>query len=242
MKRTIGILGGMGPEATAYFFNAIITNTRARSDQEHLPMLIWNDPQIPPRTDAILDQGPSPLPYLLKGAKILEAGGADFIVMPCITAHFWASEIAAQSNIPFVSLFEETTKYAFRILPGLQTAGLIASTGTVRSRLWHKVFEKERVKILTPEPDEQKEVMSAIFGKKGIKGGFTAGPPRTAIAEIARRLVRRGADAIIAGCTEVPLVLRDGDLPVPLIEPMHATALTCIRKAGGKPRPKQAAR
>jgi aspartate racemase len=233
MKKTIGILGGMGPEATAYFFNLIIKHTNAAKDQEHIPVLIWNNPRIPPRTDAILCGGKSPLPLLLEGVDILQKGGAGLIVMPCITAHYFAPQIVRHAKIPFINLLEESLRYAKKHVPGLKKAGLIASTGTVESGLFHKIFQKGHIDILTPDSSEQAKVMNAIFGKSGIKAGFTAGPPRTAIIRIARQLMERGAEAIIAGCTEVPLVLREGDLPVPLIEPMKIGAMTCIKKAGG---------
>ena len=232
MKKTIGILGGMGPEATIYFFNLIIKHTTAAKDQDHVKVLVWNDPTVPPRTEAILGKGPSPLPRLLSGVKVLEQGGAGLIVMPCITAHFYAAGIAAWAKVPFIDLLEESLRHAKKRIPDLKKAGLVASTGTVESRLFHKLFEKQGIEILTPTPSEQRTVMEAIFGKKGIKAGFTTGRPRRTIVRLARRLIGRGAEAVIAGCTEVPLVLREADLVVPLIEPMRIGALACIRKAG----------
>jgi aspartate racemase len=234
MKKTIGILGGMGPEATAYFFNLIIKSTDAAKDQEHIPILIWNNPKIPPRTEAILYGGPSPLPLLVEGVEILEKGGAGLIVMPCITAHYFARQIARRAKVPFVNLLDESLRFAKKRIPGMKKAGLVASSGTVKSRLFHKTFEKNGIEIITPEPNEQQKVMDAIFGNSGIKAGFTAGRPRTTVVRIARRLIERGAEAVIAGCTEVPLVLKENDISVPLIEPMKIGALTCIKRAGYK--------
>jgi aspartate racemase len=234
MKKTIGILGGMGPEATAYFFNLIIKSTDAAKDQEHIPILIWNNPKIPPRTEAILYGGPSPLPLLVEGVKILEKGGAGLIVMPCITAHYFARQIARRAKVPFVNLLDESLRFAKKRIPGMKKAGLVASSGTVKSRLFHKTFEKNGIEIITPEPNEQRKVMDAIFGNSGIKAGFTTGRPRTTVVRVARRLIERGAEAVIAGCTEVPLVLKENDISVPLIEPMKIGALTCIKRAGYK--------
>jgi aspartate racemase len=232
MKKTIGILGGMGPEATNYFFNLVLRQTRAGRDQEHIPVLIWSNPRIPPRTEAILHRGPSPLPLLVEGVKRLEQGGAGLIVVPCITAHHWASEIAAAATVPFVDLINETVRCVAGKIPGLKKAGLVASSGTMAARIWHRAFEKRGIGIIVPESKDQDAVMSAIFGKDGIKAGFASGRPRTAILRVARRLIARGAEAIIAGCTEVPLVLRKGDLPVPLIEPLAIGAFACIKRAG----------
>ena len=239
MKKTIGILGGMGPEATAYFFELIIKNTQAKKDQDHIPLIIYSNPRVPPRTDAILKRGPSPLSALLRGTKILRQAGADFIVMPCLTAHFYYPQIKAREKIPFLSLVEETLRYAQKKYPDLRKAGLIASTGTLESRLFHKTFAKKGIDIICPGRQEQKQVMEAIFGKEGIKAGQTSGHPKRLILEVAQKLVARGAQAIIAGCTEVPLVLKEEDLPVPFLEPMKITALACIRKAGYKVRKRE---
>jgi len=234
MKKTIGILGGMGPEATAYFFLLLIKNTEAACDPEHIPILIWNNPKIPPRTDAILHKGKSPLPLLLEGINILEKGGAGFIVMPCITAHYYAPKLEARAKVPFVNLLDESLGCAKRYFPGIKKAGLIASSGTVASRLFHKTFEKSGIEVISPGQDEQKRVQNAIFGKKGIKAGFTTGAPKETIIAMAGILIKRGAEAVIAGCTEVPLVLGPKDISVPLIEPMKIGALACIKMAGYK--------
>jgi aspartate racemase len=232
MKRILGILGGMGPEATAFFYRAVIANTEAAVDQEHIPTLIWSDPAIPPRTDAILGSGPSPLPRLLAGVRALERDGAGLIVMPCITAHYWADDIRRAAGAPFIDLLRETRSFVRRHLPGIRRVGLIASSGTVASGLWNAAFAKAGIDIIAPVAAEQTRVMDAIIGPGGIKSGVTAGRPRTAIVRAARRLVARGAQAIVAGCTEVPLVLRRGDLEVPLLEPMDIGARVCVRRAG----------
>jgi len=234
MKKTIGILGGMGPEATAYFFELLIKKTRAACDQEHIPILIWNNPKIPPRTDAILGRGRSPLPLLLEGIRILEKGGAGLIIMPCITAHYYAPKLEARAKVPLVNLLDESLGYAQKYFPAIKRTGLIASSGTVASKLFHKTFEKAGIEVIAPGHDEQRHIQNAIFGKNGIKAGCTTGEPRKTIIAIARLLIRRGAEAVIAGCTEIPLVLEPKDISVPLIEPMKIGALTCIKKAGYK--------
>ncbi|MBM3293584.1 MAG: aspartate/glutamate racemase family protein [Candidatus Aminicenantes bacterium] len=230
--RTIGILGGMGPEATNHFFGLILKNTAAAKDQDHIPVLIWNDPTIPPRTEAVLGNGPSPLPKLLAGVKTLERGGASLIVMPCLTAHHYAPRIKLRARVPFIDLVEEAVRWAGKAVPNLKTAALLASTGTIRSGLFDQAFRRQKVEILTPGEADQRQVMEAIFGPEGIKAGAPAGPPRRTLRAVALKLIRQGAQAVIAGCTEVPLVLRDEDLPVPLVDPMRIAALSCIQKAG----------
>ncbi len=232
MKKTIGILGGMGPEATSFFFNQIIKRTKAAEDQEHIKTILYCNPAIPPRTDAILSKGASPLPYLLEGVRMLRQAGADFIVMPCVTAHYYYNEIMAQEKVSFLNLLDETLLYTLKKFPGIKKVGLIGSTGTLKSRLFDDVFAKEGIEVIAPDESGQEQVMEAIFGKQGIKAGITFGSPKETILQIANDLIKRGAEAIIAGCTEVPLVLNEDDIPVPLIDPLQILAEVSIVKAG----------
>jgi aspartate racemase len=232
VKKTIGILGGMGPEATAYFFSLIIKQTKAAKDQDHIPILIYNNPRIPPRTDALLGKGPSPTRLLREGARRLERAGADFIVMPCITAHAFLTSMRRAVKIPVLDIPEETAAWAKKRIAKLKRAGLVASTGTVKSGLFHDAFSRAEVDIVAPTDREQEKVMEAIFGPGGIKAGVTEGRPKRLILSVATRLICQGAEAVIAGCTEVPLVLKDKDIPVPLIEPLRIAAEASIVRAG----------
>ncbi|HDJ23159.1 MAG: hypothetical protein B5M54_06635 [Candidatus Aminicenantes bacterium 4484_214] len=234
MKKTIGILGGMGPEASAYLFQLIIKHTKVTQDQDHLPSVLLNLPQIPPRTDAILGKGPSPVPHLIEGTQRLQAAGADFIIMPCITAHYFLPEILPYSPLPFINLLEETSKWVALNFPRLKTIGIVASSGTIISQLFHQALKKIGCEVIHPFSQEQKKVMKAIFGIGGIKCGTTTGKPKEIIIKIAHSLIKRGAEAIIAGCTEIPLVLTPSDIPVPLIEPMKIGARQAIIQAGGQ--------
>jgi aspartate racemase len=164
--------------------------------------------------------------------KILERGGASLIVIPCVTAHHYASQIKLRARVPFVDIVDESVRWAFKTIPNLKTAALLASTGTVKSEIFHQAFKRQRVELITPDAADQDRVMEAIFGPEGVKAGFSTGSSRRTILAVAGKLVRRGAQAVIAGCTEVPLVLRDEDLAVPLIEPMRIAARVCVQKAG----------
>jgi len=232
MKKTIGILGGMGPEATAYMYNLLIKKTEVKKDQDHIRVIILSDPGVPPRTEAVLGKGPSPVPYLVKGVKTLKGVGADFIIMPCVTAHYFIPEVKELVDFKLISLVEESVKWAKLNMAGLKKAGILASTGTLKSRLFHDAFGREGIELIVPEGKAQAEYMEAIFGDKGIKAGYTEERPREMILKCARKLIEQGAEAVIAGCTEVPLVLRDADISVPLIEPMRITAEAGIEAAG----------
>jgi aspartate racemase len=230
--RTIGVLGGMGPEAGAYFLGRIVAACAARRDRDHPPVLLYSLPQVPDRTPAILGGGPSPVPAILRGLRVLEKAGADFAIIPCVSAHFFLPRIAPRSPLPLISLIEAGLAAARKTRPAPRKIGLVATTGTVRSRIVARAFEAAGIEVIVPGARDQRRIMSAIYGKKGIKAGVTDGPPREALLEAARELVRRGAEAILAGCTEVPLVLRPGDLRVPLIDPLEAGAREAVRRSG----------
>lgn len=232
MKKTIGILGGMGPEATAQMYTLIIKNTRAEKDQDHIQVLIYSNPKIPPRTDAILGKGPDPTSDLIKGIKLLLNGGSDFIIIPCITAHYFLPGIKKQIKFSYLSLIDESLKWVKKNVPNIKKAGILSSTGTLISRLFHDHFLSEGIEVIHPEKKDQEKVMTAIFGDRGIKAGHSAGFARNTILETAVTLIDRGAEAVIAGCTEIPLALNARDIPVPLIEPMKITARSGIIKAG----------
>lgn len=236
MKKTIGILGGMGPEATAYMYSLIIKHTQVNTDQDHIRIFINSNPETPPRTDAILHKGPSPVPYLVEGIGKLKDAGADFVIMPCVTAHYFIPEVLAQIDVPFLSLLDESLSWAKENIPKLKRVGLISSTGTLVSKLFHDKFGQAGIEVLALEDKDQQEVMDAIFGAGGIKAGFTSGPSKVRIVRAAEKLITRGAEAIIAGCTELPLVLKASDISVPLIEPMDILARKSILEAGYKVR------
>lgn len=231
---TIGVLGGMGPEATSHFFSQLVKTSDAARDQDHVPVVVCSFPQMPDRVDYILGNGRNPLPMLIQVTNALHRAGANFIIIPCITAHYFYSEIAACSPIPVVNIVGETASDVREKHPMIETVGLIATSATVHSRIFHDAFRDVGVSVVTPDDFGQKRVMEAIYG--GIKAGKTGGASRKTILATASALIRKGAQAIIAGCTEIPIVLHDSDIPVPLIDPMRIAACIAIEKAGGKVR------
>lgn len=232
MSKTIGILGGMGPEATVYLFNLIVKGTKAEKDQDHITSIVFNNPKIPDRTDAIVGSGPSPLPYLIEGAKMLETAGADFIVMPCVTAHYFYDEIVKHVSIPFLHLLAEVLRYIKRELGNLKRLGLLATDGTIQTRLFQDLFEKNGIEVAIPKDNDQKLLMKTLYQKKGIKGGYKRHPKKLILEVLKELLQDRQPDGIIAGCTEIPLVLKQADMDVPFIEPLRILAEESIRKAG----------
>jgi len=231
-EKIIGILGGMGPEATIDLFTKIVKGTKAKKDQDHLRIMIDNNPKIPDRTLAIQRKGPSPLTQLIRSAKLLENAGADFIVIPCVTAHHFFEPLQKRVKIPFLHLVEETVKYIQTRLKGIRKIGLIATTGTIQTGLFQKAFSNHVIELILPTPEVQKKwVMEAIYGKKGIKVIGPSENSKRLILKASESLIKQGAQAIIAGCTEIPLVLKEGDLSVPVIDPISILARAAIAKA-----------
>jgi aspartate racemase len=231
VSQTIGILGGMGPEATVRMFNLIVKLTKAEKDQDHIPIIIFNNPQIPDRTAAIIDEGPSPLPMLIEGAKKLEAAGANFIIMPCHTAHYHYDEIIQHISIPFLHLQEETRHYVEWRYRDLTRFGLLASTGTVETDLFQTIFHQKELEIIVPGEKEQDMVMTAVYGERGIKRGFKK-EPRQLLMHVINQLKEQKVEAVIAGCTEVSLVLDVQELQLSVIDPLKIIAAAAILKAG----------
>ncbi len=224
--KTLGILGGMGPEATSYLFGLIIKNTKAEKDQDHIPVVIYNYPQIPDRTLNIVENKESPLLYMIKGMKLLEKAKADIVLIPCNTAHYYISEINKYSTLPIMNMIELTSDYISKT--GVKRAGILATTGTIRTSLFQKSLEKYGIEALCPTDREQEElVMEAVYGKKGIKAGYKRGPEKLLI-EAADRLISRGAQVIISGCTEIPIVLKPKSVKGILVNPMDVLAKAAV--------------
>ncbi len=235
--KTIGVLGGMGPEAGAAFFERIVRETDAGRDQDHPPVILYSLPQVPDRTEAILHGGQDPVPALRRGLAALRRAGADFAVMACISAHYFQPRLVPRSPLPLISLIDETVAAIIKMKPVPRSIGLLATDGTVRSGIFARAFEAAGIAVLTPSSRDQARLTTAIYGQKGIKAGFPRGPAREAVLEVARGLVHRGAGAILAGCTEIPLVLGPTDLPVPLVDPMIAGARAAVRRSGARFKP-----
>ena len=224
MSKTVGIIGGMGPLATVDMLRKIIEHTPAHKDQEHLHIIVDDFPQIPDRTAAILGRGPDPRPYMIQSAQLLERAGAELLVMACNTAHYFIKDIEKFVNVPMLNMQVETARFARKL--NLKTVGLLATDGTLETKLYHLACQKEGIVVLEPEPEQQRLVMKGIYS---IKAGDLA-TGREYLFNVAQALVVKGAEAIIAGCTEVPLVLRSAqDLMV--IDPTEILAEAVVQTA-----------
>ena len=230
--KTIGILGGMGPEATADFFAKLLSFDKAARDQDHVHVIVECDPSIPDRTAFILGKGPDPLPAMLESARRLEVAGARIVGIPCMTAHNFLPRLRRLSNLDFLSALEAMATAMRDTWPEVRSLGILATAGTKTARLYETFLPGYT--IMWPDEEEQKSlVMEAIYGKEGIKAGNRGEYPRSLLVEAAASLEKRGADAIVAGCTEVPLALSQEAIRLPLIDPMVILARALLASARG---------
>ena len=218
----------MGPEATADLFMRIIRATPVEKDQDHYRVIIDSNAKIPDRTPAVLGKGKDPLPLMLETGKNLESAGADFLIMPCNTAHYFYDELQKDLGIPLLHMIRLSAKHVADKYTHVKKTGLLATDGTLASRLYHDSYNEYGLETLTPTESSQRDVMDAIY--KYIKRGDleTGGE---LLHRVAKELIAEGAEAVICGCTEVSLVLHDGDLSVPVVDPLQVLAEEAVRLA-----------
>lgn len=228
---TVGILGGMGPMATVDLFSKIVESTPAKTDQEHLKVIVYNNPQIPSRVNAIINNGKNPEEELVKSAIFLENSGADIIVMPCNTAHYWYDKIQSAIKIPLVNMIENTAirlrkKYGSDNSTGIM---LFATEATVKTGIYQKQFDLQNLKMLTPTADEQKVISAAI---DQVKAGYIQNNPYlAAIEDIMKKYYKNGVKSFVAGCTEIPLLFSCVSGEFDKIDPTRLLAEEVVRRA-----------
>lgn len=223
MARLLGILGGMGPLASADFVAKLIAATPARSDQDHVPFLLWSVPQIPDRNLALAGTGPSPLPAMLRGLHGLRDAGCDLAVMPCNTAHNWYGELAGEAGLKLLHMADAA---CVGLTPG--TVGLIGTKGTIASGIYQQRLAARGIDCLVPDASEVADlIMPGIYRVK--QGDLAAGA--AAFAAVADSLARRGAGTIILACSEVPpaLAVLPADSLPPTVDATAALAAACVR-------------
>ena len=235
-KKTIGILGGMGPEATALFFHKIVCKTPAEKDQEHIKIVIYNDPDVPDRTGAIVDDLVSPVEKVREGLKFLKKSNVDFITIPCVTLHYYFDDYKNSVNIPVLNLIQETLFFIQKKYSRVRNIGVLATRGTYYAQIFEKTFVPLDYNVIIPDEVGQECVMDAIYGKEGIKAGYTTGTCKESIINVAEQLIDKGAEIIIGGCTEIPIVISTGDLAVPFVDTLSVLAEAAVALAGLEPR------
>ena len=229
IKKTIGILGGMGPLATADLLLKIIRHTRAEKDQDHIRVFIDNNSRIPDRTEAILRGGENPLPEMSSALKNLLACGADGIIMPCNTAHYFHGQLQALSPKPILHMPEITARACREGFPG-KTVAILATSGTLESGIYHRVLEAADIPFLVPDEEAQRLLMYLTYDV--VKAGVPLEREKDSWRNLLAGLRKKGADYFILGCTELPLLAQGLEVPGPFIDPTDELARAAVRFCG----------
>lgn len=225
-RKIIGVLGGMGPVATTQYMARVQALTPATCDQDHLRLLVDCNPYVPSFTPATGAPGPGPETVLADMARRLEAMGAEILVMPCNTAHAYVTAITAATSLPFLNLIEAVADAA--CADGVGTVGVLAADPCLAAGLYQEAFARRGVGAVLPKAAEQATLMELI---QAIKAGSLGASTRRGMADLAEDLIARGVEVIVAGCTEVPLVLSPTDIAVPLADSIEILAARTVAAA-----------
>jgi aspartate racemase len=224
MNPALGILGGMGPLATVDFMQKVIERTPAATDQDHIPMIVASIPQVPDRTAAILGRGESPVPAMLEGIHLLNRAGVDLIAIPCNTAHYWFDDLVGESRAPILHIADAACTVLEQRARGVHTVGFMGTSGAVAAGIYQQRVIARGYDCLVPPEDEQETlVMGGIYKIKA--GDLTTA--RQLLERAADGLRARGAGAIILGCTEIPIVIKDGG---DVVDATLALAEACVER------------
>ncbi len=223
----IGILGGMGPVATADFFNKLLEETPAQCDEDHVPVLIQSDPRIPRRPPAILSGGESPLPALRQSRDRLIAAGATALAMPCNTAHYWYAQLAADCPVPFLSIVDASCDQLAAVARSGSAVGVISTRATAVGRVFDAALLARGHTPMYPTESEMDAVILPAIAL--VKAGQA---PRAGqlLAPAVQALLGRGAAAVILACTETPMALDAVASPLRAhcIDTNRALARACV--------------
>ena len=200
--KALGVLGGMGPLATADFLQKLVLATRAGRDQEHIPVIVYGDCTTPDRTAAVLGTGPSPLPQLLEGIAFLNAARVSAIAIPCNSAHCWHQEMQDASLVPVLHIVEASARQVQRNNRKTRKVGVLSTEGTFRMGIYRTTLEKMGFEVICPTQEEFELLVSP--GIADIKGNRLR-EAEAKFDKAADLLQERGAEQIILGCTEIPL-------------------------------------
>ncbi len=228
-KKTIGILGGMGPLATADLFQKIVLLTKADTDREHIRVYIDSNANIPDRTAAILSGGEDPVPEMASALRHLEACGADCIIMPCNTAHYFLPRLQAMTKIPFLSILTAAAEACKAQFPG-KTVGILATRGTLAANLYQEALVQAGVPYLVPDAPAQDALMRVIYD--GVKAGKGPDSYRADFLTVLEQMSAGGAEVFLLGCTELPLAAEALNIALPTVDPTAELAKASIRFCG----------
>ncbi|AFL99012.1 aspartate racemase [Desulfitobacterium dehalogenans ATCC 51507] len=232
MNKVIGILGGMGPLATVDMFNKIVTLTEATRDQDHIHLIIDNYPGIPNRLDFLLGDGESPEKAMVESALKLQSMGADAIIMPCNTAHYFYDAIKKHLRIDFINMIEETAKEIKKESTRCKKIGLLATRGTYNTGVYDKTFASYDMEVIKPDEEGRQAIADLILAIKVGQDTFDL----TSIYRVIAQLKKKNAEILVLGCTELPIAFEKFNINEKYIDPTKILACSAIRYAERKVR------
>jgi aspartate racemase len=230
MTKTAGVMGGMGPDATVDFMAKVIALTDSERDQDHIHMIVDHDPTVPNRQAAIRGEDSDVDIRLAAMAIRLQDAGADFLVMVCNTAHVFLDSIQSATSIPFISIIDESVREIENLCPDAHTVGLMATDGCLDTGIYQRAVELSGRNSLLPDGDDLRKLMDLIHA---VKAGDKSAKIASGMESVARRLVSNGADILIAGCTEIPIVFDGQGFSVPVIASTNVLARRTVELAKG---------
>lgn len=229
MLKKLGVIGGMGPEATNFYYARLIARTKASRDQEHIDTVILSHATMPDRTGAILTGHKEPfLKAITKDARDLEMLGVSNIAIPCNTSHYFLDEIQAATKVPIINMIEESVRYVMEAHPDVKKIGIMGTDGTIQAGTYHRACEKKGIVAVSPRGDCQKEVMSLIYDD--IKSGKTG--DRAKFNRAYEDLMEQGCDAVILACTEISVFKEYYQVPVNCLDAMDVLVRESILRSG----------
>ena len=232
----VGVIGGVGPQATAYFLDMVVRLTDAARDQDHLDLVVLNHATIPDRTEFILGTSQDdPGPVMAADAARLEAFGVSFLVVPCNTASHFTQQVLDAVTVPVVSIDAETVDEAVRRVPDLATVGVLATTGTLAARVYHQEVERRGLGCVVPDDADQAVLMRVIYEQ--VKAGRPV--DLDAFLAVVARVRDAGAQVVVLGCTELSIVAADAGLLEQdrlLVDSLDTLARRTIERAGHRVR------
>ncbi len=221
--KTLGIIGGMGPMATAYFMTLITAMTDAATDQEHIRMLISSTPSIPDRTSYILNRNAqNPVPDIVREGCLLRVAGAQLLAMPCITAHYFHDELEEKIALPIIHGIRETALYLQE--RQIRTVGLMATDGTIQSHVFGNILARYGIQCIAPDDKHQSLVMRLIY--EDVKAGRKIDPED--FSSVTEALKKDGAEVVLLGCTELSVIKRDFPMPERILDVLEILSRRCV--------------
>ena len=229
MKKILGVLGGMGPQASASFYETIIKNTKAEKDQDHIDIILYSHASIPDRTKAIESDDTDTIYSILKSDLLkLKSFGASYMAVPCNTSHYFLDKIKEELDINLVNIVDETVSYIIK--NNVRKVGILATDGTIEKKIYESKLLKNDIQVTIPDKENQKIIMDIIYNS--IKKGLIF--QKEVFFKVVDYLEEQGCEKVILGCTELSYYGEKENLGDFFINPQVILARKCIELCGGK--------